>query len=296
MIQKWEREAIRDVAWILDDDHHALERRASHERHDGVVSGVHSRCHVARPGPGVVGVDEAEVARVERAPAQMRNGGLLRTGRERANHDRADDPPPQNETTRKATHGAKMNRCVLSYNDTVHMSSPLWHLERMPNDSTAANDAAIRKVIATIPFGACPLPGIATAGQPDAPAWGSLAGLGFKSVVDLREPDEPRGHDEVGEIARAGLRYLALPVSHESLGDEQFDAIRAFLRDPLNRPVLVHCQSANRVGALLLPYLALDEHLPIEEAQQRAVTVGLRSPDYAALALDYVKRHAKMEG
>ena len=67
------------------------------------------------------------------------------------------------------------------------------------------------------------------------------------------------------------------------------------MRDPQIRPVLVYCQSANRVGALFLPYLVLDEHLPFEEAQRRATAVGLRSSDYAALALDYVKRHAQTE-
>jgi len=157
-------------------------------------------------------------------------------------------------------------------------------------------ESAMRKIVEVLPLGACPIPGVATAGQPDAAAWSALAKAGFKSVIDLREASEPRGHDEVGEIARAGLRYFPLPVSHESLGDRQFDVLRDLLRDPLNRPVLVHCQSANRVGALLLPYLALDEHLPLDEAQRRAVAVGLRSPDYSAMALDYVKRHAQTDG
>ena len=154
------------------------------------------------------------------------------------------------------------------------------------------DDAAMRRIVDLLPYGACPLGDIATAGQPDAAAWGALAREGFKSVVDLREPSEPRGHDEAGEIARAGLRYLPLPVSHESLSDRQFSVLRDFLRDEGNRPALVHCQSANRVGALLLPYLTLDAHLPLDEAKALATSIGLRSPDYAALALDYVQRHA----
>jgi len=154
------------------------------------------------------------------------------------------------------------------------------------------DDAAMRRVIDVLPYGACPLADIATAGQPDAHAWGALAREGFKTVVDLREASEPRGHDEAGEIARAGLRYLALPVSHETLGDRQFDVLRDFLRDVNNRPAVVHCQSANRVGALMLPYLVLDEHIALSEAQALAQSIGLRSPDYAASALDYVHRHA----
>jgi protein tyrosine phosphatase (PTP) superfamily phosphohydrolase (DUF442 family) len=154
------------------------------------------------------------------------------------------------------------------------------------------DDASIRKIVDLLPYGGCPLADVATAGQPDAAAWEKLARAGFKSVVDLREPSEPRGHDEPGEIARAGLRYLLLPVSHESLRDRQFDALREFLRDPHNRPSLVHCQSANRVGALMLPYLTLDQHIPLDEARRMADVIGMRSPDYVALALDYIKRHS----
>ncbi len=186
-----------------------------------------------------------------------------------------------------------MNLRHSSYNNAVHMGEAMLHLARMTTGAVPMDDGAMRKVVELLPYGGCPIPGIATAGQPDAAAWGALARSGFKSVVDLRAQNEPRGHDEAGEIARAGLRYLALPVDHGSLGDRQFDVLRDFLGDPLNRPVLVHCQTANRVGALLLPYFVLDEHLPIEEAQRRAVEIGMRSPDYAALALDYVNRHER---
>ena len=153
----------------------------------------------------------------------------------------------------------------------------------------------MKQIVDLLPYGGCPVADIATAGQPDAATWETLARAGFKSVVDLREASEPRGHDEPGEIARAGLRYFLLPVSHESLGDRQFEALREFLRDPGNRPTLVHCQSANRVGALMLPYLALDEHIPLDEARRMADVIGLRSPDYTALALDYVRRHASLD-
>jgi protein tyrosine phosphatase (PTP) superfamily phosphohydrolase (DUF442 family) len=158
------------------------------------------------------------------------------------------------------------------------------------------DEAGIEKVVALLPYGSCPVPGVAAAGQPGAQAWGDLARAGFKSVIDLREPDEPRGHDEAGEIARAGLAYLALPVNHDTLGDRQFDSVRDFVRDPAHRPVLVHCATANRVGALLLPYFAIDEQLSLDEAHRLAVDVGMRSPDYSRLALDYVRRHSPTDG
>jgi protein tyrosine phosphatase (PTP) superfamily phosphohydrolase (DUF442 family) len=175
------------------------------------------------------------------------------------------------------------------------MGARLWHLQWMPSDKSRVDDASMKKIVDLLPYGGCPLADIATAGQPDAPVWAELARAGFMAVIDLREASEPRGHDEPGEIARAGLRYFLLPVSHESLGDRQFEALREILRDPANRPALVHCQAANRVGAVMLPYLALDEHIPLDEARRMADIIGLRSPDYIALALDYVRRHASLD-
>ncbi|MFI5243332.1 MAG: hypothetical protein ACHQRL_10020, partial [Gemmatimonadales bacterium] len=93
------------------------------------------------------------------------------------------------------------------------------------------DEGAIEKVVGVLPYGSYPAPGVAGAGQPDAHAWGALAGAGFKAVVDLREPSEPRGHDESREIQRAGLTYLALPVNHDTLGDGQFDALRSFVQN-----------------------------------------------------------------
>ncbi len=54
-------------------------------------------------------------------------------------------------------------------------------------------------------------------------------------------------------------------------------------------PVLVHCARANRVGALLLPYLVLDEHRSPDEALRIAHDVGLRSDELAKTALDYIR-------
>ncbi|MEO8878997.1 MAG: sulfur transferase domain-containing protein [Gemmatimonadaceae bacterium] len=176
------------------------------------------------------------------------------------------------------------------------MAASTVHLPCMTTGANSMDESVMKAIVALLPYGGCATPDVATSGQPGATAWSDLARSGFKAVVDLREPSEPRGHDEAAEIARAGLTYLPLPVSHETLVDRQFDVLRDFLRDSRNRPALIHCQSANRVGALLLPYLVLDQHLPIDEAQQRAAAIGLRSPDYAALALDYVKRHAQTEG
>jgi len=153
-------------------------------------------------------------------------------------------------------------------------------------------NSTLDSVLATIPNGTCPLPGIGAAGQPRASDWGALAAAGVRTVVDLRPPNEPRGYDEPDAVRAAGLAYVAIPVTPVTLHDAQFDAIRDLLRDPARRPIVVHCASSNRVGALLLPYFALDEGLPLDRAVALAAEAGLRSPDLAAIAVDYVRRRS----
>ena len=150
----------------------------------------------------------------------------------------------------------------------------------------------LESVLATIPYGTCPLPGVGAAGQPESTDWKELANAGVRTVVDLRAPNEPRGHDEPDAVRAAGMAYVPIPVTQLTLRDEQFDAVRNLLRDPARRPIVVHCASSNRVGALLLPYFALDEERPLDKAVELAIDAGLRSQELASLAVDYVRRHS----
>lgn len=154
-----------------------------------------------------------------------------------------------------------------------------------------APDGARRRAAAELANGACPLADVATAGQPRAEHFDRLAAAGYRTVIDLRHPEESRGFDEAEATRAAGLRYENIPVTAATLGDAEFDRFRALLGEPDIRPVLVHCASANRVGALLIPYLILDERRTLDEALAIADEAGLRSHELAELALRYVKSH-----
>ena len=153
-------------------------------------------------------------------------------------------------------------------------------------DGTALAIAA-----AELANGSCPLPDVAAAGQPRADHFRRLADAGYRTVIDLRHPTEPRDFDEAAAAGEAGLHYENIPVTPPTLGDAEFDRFRALLGDPANRPALVHCASANRVGALLIPYLVLDEGRSVGEALEMAQRAGLRSQELADAALRYAKAH-----
>lgn len=144
-----------------------------------------------------------------------------------------------------------------------------------------------------LPMGREPWPGVISAGQPRGPEWARLREAGVETVVDIREPWEPRGHDEAEAVESAGLRYVSIPLGHGRIADETFEQIRAVLRDRGDAPIVVHCASGNRVGAALLPWWLLDEGLSEDEALQAAVDAGLASRPLAMVALDYARRQAR---
>jgi len=146
----------------------------------------------------------------------------------------------------------------------------------------------IQKIVPGLENSGQPLEYVATAGQPDEENLKRVAEAGYKTVIDLRPSEEDPGFDELGAVRQAGMEYVNIPVGHETIEEETFERFRELMRDPERRPVLVHCSSANRVGALLLPYLVLDEGKSFEEAEEIASKVGLRSDELKEAALEYV--------
>ena len=134
-----------------------------------------------------------------------------------------------------------------------------------------------------------PLEYVATAGQPEEEHLKRLAEAGYKTVVDLRTPGEAPSPDEWGRVVRrAGMEYVNIPVAHKNIDDETFDRFREHIRDGGRRPVLVHCSSANRVGALLIPYLILDDGMTPQKSKEIAAEVGLKSNRLKRAAFRYV--------
>ena len=57
-----------------------------------------------------------------------------------------------------------------------------------------------------------PLEDIATVGQPEEEHIKRLAEAGYKTVVDLRIPEEDRGLDGPDAARQAGMEYVNIPV------------------------------------------------------------------------------------
>ena len=96
-----------------------------------------------------------------------------------------------------------------------------------------------------------PVNGITAAGQPDKAALEVFAGNGYSTVIDLRGEQEDRGLDEAAVVEALGMEYITFPITGlEAISFESAGKLDQLIASA-DGPVLVHCGSSNRVGALL---------------------------------------------
>jgi protein tyrosine phosphatase (PTP) superfamily phosphohydrolase (DUF442 family) len=141
-----------------------------------------------------------------------------------------------------------------------------------------------------------PLPRVVTSGQPAERHLEALSAAGVRTVLDLRDPMEPRSFDEPAVVSRLGMEYVNVPLATGTLNDESADRILGVLRGAGQKWLFVHCASGSRAGGALLPFLLLDTGLTEEEAVIEAMRIGLRSAEYLEWALEYAHRHQRQEG
>jgi uncharacterized protein (TIGR01244 family) len=134
---------------------------------------------------------------------------------------------------------------------------------------------------------------ICTGGQPSLDDLARLKSEGVKAVLNLRRPNE---YDAAAEAAKAkdlGLHYFDIPVSTADPKSEQVDEFLKILADPTNRPVFIHCHTANRVGAFWMIRRVLVDGWKVEDAEREAQKIGMHSENLRQFALDYIRQHSK---
>lgn len=95
------------------------------------------------------------------------------------------------------------------------------------------------------------LPWLATAGSLGKKDLNTLKLVGFKTIIDLRTAAE--GTEEEKDIVNdLGLTYENIEVTNTITADQ----LKTFtdILDKAEKPVLVHCATANRVGGMLALY------------------------------------------
>jgi uncharacterized protein (TIGR01244 family) len=136
-------------------------------------------------------------------------------------------------------------------------------------------------------------PQICTGGQPSLDDLARLKSEGVKAILNLRRPDEFDAAAEAAKAKELGLRYFDIPVSRADPKSEQVDEFLKILADSANRPVFIHCRTANRVGAFWMIRRVLVDGWKLVDAEREAEKIGMHSKNLRQFALNYIRQHSK---
>ncbi|MEO1145752.1 MAG: sulfur transferase domain-containing protein [Cyanobacteria bacterium J06638_22] len=119
---------------------------------------------------------------------------------------------------------------------------------------------------------------LAIAGQIGLEQLFDLADEGFRSVLNLRSPQE-RGFlwDEEHKATLLALTYLNLPMTLDDTNDERLLSLFKQIGE-LPKPILIHCDTGIRSALIVLMYLAIQNGATPRQAFQQAQTLGLLAP------------------
>lgn len=120
---------------------------------------------------------------------------------------------------------------------------------------TTKKEPFVRKVsspLINLPNGLVPFENTLTGGQPTFDQLKKAGETGFKAVINLRTDGElPDPEQESTWVEGFGMKYFHIPVSGaEGLTLENTKLFAEALSKTEDYPLIVHCKSGNRVGAL----------------------------------------------
>ena len=146
----------------------------------------------------------------------------------------------------------------------MSLASPLVAADYLPE--SASSDSGLAPLI-DIRNARRVFPGILTGGQPTNAQLIEAQQKGFKTIINLRSAAEMQGSNEPEQVRALGMNYITIPVAGAGdINHLNSQRLVEALRDQKQHPVLVHCASGNRVGALFALDAAVGAALPIEQA------------------------------
>jgi uncharacterized protein (TIGR01244 family) len=141
--------------------------------------------------------------------------------------------------------------------------------------------------------------GIAVSGQPSPAEISLLHDRGFRTVVNVRTPDD-EGYLENEErlVESAGLNYAEIPISPKRLDDIAVQRFSQALESVDGKPAIVHCGSGGRAAMMVLLHLAVQNGWSLQHALregERLSAAPSETSPYRAFFEDYIKRHSAGE-
>ncbi|MBD2435850.1 beta-lactamase hydrolase domain-containing protein [Nostoc sp. FACHB-110] len=116
---------------------------------------------------------------------------------------------------------------------------------------------------------------LAISGQITADQLTQVSEDGYKSVLNLRSPEE-RGFlkNEQEKVEFLGLQYINFPTNLDEINHQV--ALKVFqIINQSSKPTLIHCDDSIRSAAIVLLYIATKQGIAFEKAFQQTINLGL---------------------
>jgi len=132
---------------------------------------------------------------------------------------------------------------------------------------------------------------VACAGAITVDAMPEIKKMGFVSVINLREAQEPGADIETQRAAAqaAGLRYYHVPMNTAKPDPKVADEFIKVVTSKEAAPAFIHCASANRASAMWMIKRIVVDHWDVDRATVEAEALGLTNPALKQWALEYAR-------
>ncbi|WP_427157414.1 hypothetical protein ACQFX9_17990 [Aliinostoc sp. HNIBRCY26] len=116
---------------------------------------------------------------------------------------------------------------------------------------------------------------LSIAGQITPEQFPQLLVDGYKSILNLRSPDEKGWlEDEKDKLEFLGLRYLNTPTKVEEINRQTTLQVLQIINE-LPKPALIHCDNSIRSAVIALLYIATKQGITFEKAIELTMSLGL---------------------
>lgn len=132
---------------------------------------------------------------------------------------------------------------------------------------------------------------VACAGAITVDAMPEIKKMGFVSVINLREAQEPGADIETQRAAAqaAGLRYYHVPMNTAKPDPKVADEFIKVVTSKEAAPAFIHCASANRASAMWMIKRIVVDRWDVDRASAEAEALGLTNATLKQWALEYAR-------
>ena len=133
---------------------------------------------------------------------------------------------------------------------------------------------------------------VACAGATTPAALAEVKRMGYASVINLRQANEPGADIDAAAAAAkaAGINFIHIPFNAASPDPMLVDNFLKAITNKANQPAFIHCASANRAAALWMVKRLVVDKWDVERASTEATAMGLTSPALKTFAIEQAQK------